>query len=315
MGRLCKPKRSAAPAPIRAGKRGPNKGGVRKRGGKCKLPRSTQSEKTPCQHSEAAVTAQPTPTPRGATSGVSANWKSLAEVLGLQTTRKPVKGTKTSGSSSSSTKRQAKRTHNPLFTALGDDAPTTEAVPKAAAVNSRLVTGLDKSAGKCVGMDCEMVGTGPDASFSMLARCSLVNHHGNVLYDSFVAPMDTITDYRTSVSGVTPSDLRGAPTFSSVQKDVSDLIQGRTLVGHALHHDLKALMLSHPRRDIRDTSGYSKFRQLSKGKRPSLKKLAQELLGVDIQQKEHNSVQDARVAMRLYQLHKKEWEKALKRHP
>ena len=65
------------------------------------------------------------------------------------------------------------------------------------------------SAGKCVGMDCEMVGTGPDASFSMLARCSLVNHHGNVLYDSFVAPMDTITDYRTSVSGVTPSDLRG----------------------------------------------------------------------------------------------------------
>ena len=73
----------------------------------------------------------------------------FVQVLGLQTTRKQVKGAKTSGSSSSpssspSTELQAKRTHNPLFTALGDDAPTTETVSKAAAVNSRLVTGLDK---------------------------------------------------------------------------------------------------------------------------------------------------------------------------
>ena len=64
------------------------------------------------------------------------------------------------------------------------------------------------SAGKCVSLDCEMVGTGSTGDFSMLARCSVVNHHGNVLYDSYVAPMDKITDYRTKYSGITPQLLR-----------------------------------------------------------------------------------------------------------
>lgn len=63
------------------------------------------------------------------------------------------------------------------------------------------------SAGRCVSLDCEMVGTGRTGDFSMLARCSVVNHHGNVLYDSFVAPMDKITDYRTKFSGITPQLL------------------------------------------------------------------------------------------------------------
>ena len=65
------------------------------------------------------------------------------------------------------------------------------------------------SAGRCVSLDCEMVGTGATGDFSMLARCSIVNHHGNVLYDSYVAPMDKITDYRTKFSGITPQHLRG----------------------------------------------------------------------------------------------------------
>ena len=54
-----------------------------------------------------------------------------------------------------------------------------------------------------------MVGTGPEGDFSMLARCSLVNHHGNLLYDSYVAPMDVVTDYRTEYSGIRPGHLRG----------------------------------------------------------------------------------------------------------
>ena len=52
-----------------------------------------------------------------------------------------------------------------------------------------------------------MVGTGPSGESSMLARCSVVNHHGNTLYDRFVAPMEKVTDYRTKVSGVKPRDL------------------------------------------------------------------------------------------------------------
>ena len=64
-------------------------------------------------------------------------------------------------------------------------------------------------AGRCVSLDCEMVGIGPAGDFSMLARCSIVNHHGNVLYDSYVAPMDKIIDYQTEFSRITPQLLRG----------------------------------------------------------------------------------------------------------
>lgn len=54
-----------------------------------------------------------------------------------------------------------------------------------------------------------MVGTGPDGSYSMLARVCIVNNHGHTLYDTFVSPMDKITDYRSTISGVLPKDLRG----------------------------------------------------------------------------------------------------------
>ena len=44
-----------------------------------------------------------------------------------------------------------------------------------------------------------------------------------------------------------------AKTFEVVQKEVSDLMNGRVLVGHALSNDLNVLFLSHPKVDTRDT--------------------------------------------------------------
>jgi hypothetical protein len=35
---------------------------------------------------------------------------------------------------------------------------------------------------------------------------------------------------------------------------VAALLKGRTLVGHAITNDLTALLLDHPRKDIRDTA-------------------------------------------------------------
>lgn len=56
-------------------------------------------------------------------------------------------------------------------------------------------------------MDCEMVGTGPDGVDSILARVSIVNQFGHALLDKYVKPRETVTDYRTHVSGIRPSDL------------------------------------------------------------------------------------------------------------
>ncbi|KAG0714952.1 RNA exonuclease 4 [Chionoecetes opilio] len=55
---------------------------------------------------------------------------------------------------------------------------------------------------KVIAMDCEMVGVGMNGKDSILARVSLVNHHGKVLYDKFVKPTEEVVDYRTAISGV-----------------------------------------------------------------------------------------------------------------
>ena len=153
-------------------------------------------------------------------------------------------------------------------------------------------------------LDCEMVGTGRDGKSSILARVSIVNRYGHVLYDSHVRPKEKVTDYRTLVSGVVAKDLKNAPEFEKVQQDVSDLLLGKTLVGHTLFFDFKVLMLNHPQRMIRDSARYKPFRKFG----PGLKKLCAQLLGLEIQEGAHSSVIDAQATMLLYIKFQKEWE-------
>ncbi|KAK9511905.1 hypothetical protein O3M35_000466 [Rhynocoris fuscipes] len=158
---------------------------------------------------------------------------------------------------------------------------------------------------KVIGIDCEMVGVGEDGKDNLLARVSIVNLFGDCLYDKFVKPKETVTDYRTHISGVRAADLKNADDFETVQKEVADLIKGRIIVGHAIKNDLEVLFLSHPRHQIRDTAKF--FRKKGCGT-PSLKNLASEYLGVKIQSGEHSSIQDAQAAVQLYNMFRKQWE-------
>ncbi|KAF2240061.1 Exonuclease, partial [Viridothelium virens] len=177
---------------------------------------------------------------------------------------------------------------------------------------------------KYVALDCEMVGVGstPDAD-SVLARVSVVNYHGTILYDTYVLPSDgvKVTDYRTAISGIQPEHLKPKRTESlvnlknqplaslySVQSTLDALLKDRILIGHALKNDLSALLLSHPHALIRDTSRYAPFRALAGGRTPSLRKLAKQVLGREIQTGEHSSVEDAQAAMDLFKHVRGEWE-------
>jgi len=160
---------------------------------------------------------------------------------------------------------------------------------------------------KCIAIDCEMVGVG-DGKESALARVSLVNQHGVCLYDKFVKPKEDVADYRTKVSGVRPGDLALGEELETVQKDVAKIVEGRILVGHAISHDLKVLFLSHPPHMIRDTSKFRPFKDMFDGRIPALRKLAEKILGVKIQDGEHSSIEDAKATMQLYNLYQKEWE-------
>lgn len=175
-------------------------------------------------------------------------------------------------------------------------------------INEGLLTTAD--AGKYIAIDCEMVGVGPTPDDeSVIARVSMVNYHGHQIYDSFVQPKEAITDYRTWVSGITPQLLRGARTFETVQADVAKLLDGRILIGHSVKNDLEALLLGHPKRDIRDTSCHPAYRKFAGGRTPGLKKLAKQVLGVDIQGGEHSSIEDARATMLLFRREKDGFER------
>ncbi|PXF46905.1 RNA exonuclease 4 [Gracilariopsis chorda] len=172
-----------------------------------------------------------------------------------------------------------------------------------------------------VGMDCEMVGVGPDGKQNALARVSVVNYSGDVLYDKFVKVKERVTDYRTQWSGVKAEDVSPdsctAVEAYEAQKAVGELIAGRIVVGHALRNDIKVLRISHPWQDIRDTAVYFKRVWRKQGRRsavgPKLSVVVAEVLGVDTFQKsEHDSCEDARAALALYKRHRKEWEASLK---
>ncbi|RCV30856.1 hypothetical protein SETIT_6G129300v2 [Setaria italica] len=215
---------------------------------------------------------------------------------------------------------QSKLPQRPAATHLGkrkhDSGPPSpsrapaEPSPPPEAVVKLEPTSDDASLTKAVAIDCEMVGVGSDGSKSALGRVTLVNSFGNVVYDEYVRTVERIVDYRTRISGIRPKHMNKAKEFWVVQKEVAELIKGRILVGHALHNDLKVLLLSHPKKDTRDTSEYEIFRR--ERKRRSLKDLANEVLGAKIQQSEHCPIEDARAAMFIYNKHKKTWEKNMK---
>ena len=173
--------------------------------------------------------------------------------------------------------------------------------PEAAAYDvSNVGLVQEREAGIYVALDCEMVGVGKNGEQSALARVSLVDFHGQRLYDSYVRPRRAVTDWRTHVSGIEAHHMEHARQFDQVQRDVADIVSERVLVGHDLKHDLGALELDVPARDIRDTCKLAEFRRLYGGRKPSLRRLAKDVLGLTIQQGSHSSIMDARASMMLF---------------
>ncbi|KAK3564733.1 hypothetical protein QTP86_024878 [Hemibagrus guttatus] len=164
-------------------------------------------------------------------------------------------------------------------------------------------------------MDCEMVGTGPNGQFSELARCSLLDYSGTVIYDKYVLPPRPVTNYRTQWSGIKKEHLINALPYEDARNEILQIIKGKVIIGHALCHDFAVLRMSLPYHMVRDTSSFHLLRQMYGASTGciSLKKLTKSLLNRSIQvdRAGHCSVEDALAALDLYKLVEEEWEKSL----
>lgn len=166
-----------------------------------------------------------------------------------------------------------------------------------------------------VGLDCEMVGVGPEGTRSALARVSIVDHEGNVLMDRLVRPCERVTDYRSHITGICAAMLRGPDVLPEAvaRTRAAELLDGKVVVGHSVQFDFRALMLSHPHVLIRDTALFRPLRPPGRERKtPSLQGLAKHWLHESIHGAQHDSVEDARVALRLYRLKSRLWEKQLR---
>ncbi|KAM8815382.1 interferon-stimulated 20 kDa exonuclease-like 2 [Rhynchonycteris naso] len=173
---------------------------------------------------------------------------------------------------------------------------------------------------KIVAIDCEMVGTGPKGHVSSLARCSIINYNGDVLYDEYILPPCHIVDYRTRWSGIRKHHMVNATPFRIARGQILKIITGKIVVGHAIHNDFKALQYFHPKSLTRDTSHIPPLNRKAncpENATISLKHLTKKLLNRDIQAGKggHSSVEDAQATMELYKLVEVEWEQHLAQNP
>ncbi|XP_023279897.1 interferon-stimulated 20 kDa exonuclease-like 2 [Seriola lalandi dorsalis] len=169
---------------------------------------------------------------------------------------------------------------------------------------------------KYLAFDCEMVGAGPKGRISQLARCSIVSYDGDVVYDKFINPPLPITDYRTRWSGIRRSDLIKATPYSEARKEILRLLNGKVVIGHAVHNDFKVLSYTHPTALTRDTSRIPLLNQkagFAENECASLKRLTKAIFNRDIQtgKRGHSSVEDAKATMELYKVVEEEWERWL----
>ena len=167
-----------------------------------------------------------------------------------------------------------------------------------------------------IALDCEMVGCGERGDKSVLARVSITDCLGKELLDTYVQPGETVTDYRSAVSGITAKILleKGAVSFHEARRRALELLERSDclIVGHSLENDFECLDVVIPPDRVRDTA---QCPLLCGGRPRKLRDLARERLGmVDFQRagKEHDSVQDARVVMQLYITVRDGWEVAIR---
>jgi PAB-dependent poly(A)-specific ribonuclease subunit 2 len=142
-----------------------------------------------------------------------------------------------------------------------------------------------------------------------LARVSVVRGQGEneglPFIDDYIAIKEPVVDYLTLYSGITPGDLdprtskHNLVSLKVAYKKLWVLLNlGCQFLGHGLRQDFRVINIQVPRSQIIDT--IELFYLKSRLRKLSLAFLAWFLLKEDIQMETHDSIEDARTALKLY---------------
>ncbi|KAK0641099.1 ubiquitin carboxyl-terminal hydrolase-domain-containing protein [Cercophora newfieldiana] len=142
-----------------------------------------------------------------------------------------------------------------------------------------------------------------------LARVSVMRGTGDKegvpFIDDYIAIKETVVDYLTKFSGVTAADLdhrvskHNLVSLKIAYKKLWVLLNlGCKFLGHGLKQDFRVINLQVPRAQVIDT--IELFFLPARYRRLSLKWLAYHILREDVQQGNHDSVEDACTALKLY---------------
>ncbi len=128
---------------------------------------------------------------------------------------------------------------------------------------------------------------------------------GTPFIDDYISTTEPVVDYLTSYSGIVHGDLDPrtsrhtvVPLKIAYKKLWLLLNMGCTFLGHGLKQDFRVINIHVPRAQVIDTA--ENFFLPSRLRKLSLAFLAWYLLKEDIQLETHDSIEDARAALKLY---------------
>lgn len=140
---------------------------------------------------------------------------------------------------------------------------------------------------------------GPSATFTTALE------PGTPFIDDYVITSEPIVDYLTSYSGIVAGDLDPhlskhnlVPLKVAYKKLWLLLNLGCSFLGHGLKQDFRVINIHVPKAQVIDTAEF--FFVAARLRKLSLAFLAWYLLKEDIQQETHDSIEDARTALKLY---------------
>jgi PAB-dependent poly(A)-specific ribonuclease subunit 2 len=128
---------------------------------------------------------------------------------------------------------------------------------------------------------------------------------GTPFIDDYISTTEPVVDYLTSYSGIVHGDLdprtsrhNVVPLKIAYKKLWLLLNLGCTFLGHGLKQDFRVINIHVPRAQVIDTA--ENFFVAARLRKLSLAFLAWYLLKEDIQLETHDSIEDARAALKLY---------------